>query len=59
MLFQETYLSSYKTFITFDGSCALSGKMFLVKIVENDKIDDYLQKSQVNVSFTPQGLERD
>ncbi len=29
-------------------SCALSGKMLLVRIVENDKIDDYL--GQVRLS---------
>ncbi len=27
----------------FIGSGALSGKMMLIRIVENDKIDDYLE----------------
>ena len=37
------------------GSGALSGRMLLARIAENNKIDDYLGQ----VSFVPQGFERD
>ncbi len=36
--------------ITFCGSGALSGRMLLVRIVENNKIDDYLGQVRLSKS---------
>ena len=40
-------LKEKNTFITFIGSVALSGKILLVRIDENNEIDAYLRAGQV------------
>ena len=47
-ILQRNFGAKVKTYITLFGSGALSGKMLLVRIVENNKIYDYL--GQVRLS---------
>ena len=43
----------------FIGSGALAGKMLLVRIVENNKIDAYLRAAQVKLGSAPGPIFRE
>ncbi len=45
-----TYMKNIKIF----GSSALSGEMLFVRIVENNRMDDYFRTGWVNVCPAPQ-----